>query len=40
MYYKNISDLKKANIDFAQKLDMDLKDSKIDFNPFNQEEIL
>lgn len=40
MYYKNIADLKNANIDFVQKLDVDLQDVKVDFNPFEQEEIL
>lgn len=40
MYYKNIADLKKANIDFTQKLDMNLQDAKISFNPFEKKEIL
>ena len=40
MYYKNISDLKKANIDFSQKLDIDLTNNIISFNPFNSKEIL
>lgn len=39
MYYKNISDLKKANIDFSQKLDINLTNSIINFNPFTEEEI-
>ncbi len=39
MYYKNISDLKKANIDFSQKLDVDLTNSIINFNPFKEKEI-
>lgn len=38
-YYKNISDLKKANIDFSQKLGLDMKDTRITFNPFESEEI-
>lgn len=40
MYYKNISDLKKAGIDFSQKLSIDLIDKNIAFNPFNEKEIL
>ena len=39
MYYKNIADLKKANIDFAQKLDINLTNSIVNFNPFTEEEI-
>jgi len=40
MYYKNIADLKKANIDFAQKLELDTSDNIVYFNPFECEEIL
>lgn len=40
MYYKNISDLKKAGIDFAQKLNVDMTDNTINFNPFESEEVL
>lgn len=40
MYYKNISDLKKAGIDFSQKLNLDMTDTRIDFNPFKSDEIL
>lgn len=39
MYYKNISDLKKANIDFSQKLDIDLTNNIVSFNPFKEKEI-
>lgn len=39
VYYKNISDLKKAGIDFSQKLDIDMKDVQIQFNPFEAREI-
>lgn len=40
MYYKNIADLKKANIDFTQKLGVNLQNEKVNFNPFEQAEIL
>lgn len=40
MYYKNISDLKNAGIDFSQKFNIDTKDNRIDFNPFESKEIL
>ena len=40
MYYKNIADLKKANIDFTQKMNNDFKETQIQFNPFESEEIL
>lgn len=40
MFYKNIADLKKINIDFSQKMDLNLTDNSINFNPFEQEEIL
>ena len=39
MYYQNIADLKKANIDFSQKLNIDLTNSIINFNPFMEQEI-
>ena len=38
-YYKNISDLKKANVDFSQKLELNMKDTSIVFNPFESEEV-
>lgn len=40
MYYKNISDLKKAGVDFSQKFDVDMTDNTINFNPFESKEIL
>lgn len=39
MFYKNIADLKKANVDFSQKLDIDMTDNRIQFNPFEWIEI-
>lgn len=39
MYYKNMADLKKANIDFSQKYSIDYKENNVDFNPFESEEI-
>lgn len=39
-YYKNISDLKKANIDFSQKFNIDMEDIQISFNPFTSQEVL
>lgn len=39
MFYKNISDLKKANIDISQKFDVNMIDNRIEFNPFESEEI-
>ncbi len=39
MYYKNISDLKKVGIDFSQKLNLDMTDNRIIFNPFESDEI-
>lgn len=38
-YYKNLSDLKKANVDFSQKLKLDMQDTSIAFNPFECEEV-
>lgn len=38
-YYKNISDLKKANIDVTQKFDVNMIDNRIEFNPFESREI-
>jgi len=39
VYYKNISDLKKAGIDFSQKMDIEMQDIQIQFNPFEEKEI-
>lgn len=38
-YYKNIFELKKANIDFTQKFDVNMIDNRIAFNPFEYKEI-
>ena len=40
VYYKNIADLKKANIDIVQKIGVDLSDNRIEFNPFESDEVL
>ena len=40
MYYKNISDLKKAKIDFTQKSNLDLTTNTISFNPFEAPEVM
>ena len=40
MYYKNISYLKKAKIDFTQKLNLDLTTNTISFNPFEAPEVM
>lgn len=39
MFYKNIADLKKANVDFSQKLELNMNDNRIQFNPFEWKEI-
>lgn len=39
-YYKNISDLKKCGIDFSQKLDTNLNNNFLNFNPFEFNDIL
>jgi II/X family phage/plasmid replication protein len=38
-YYKNMSDLKKAKIDFSQKIDLNKENRFIHFNPFEETEI-
>ncbi len=40
VYYTNIRDLKKASIDFSQKLNIDFDDNIIDFNPFEWKEVV
>ena len=40
VYYKNIRELKYANIDFSQKLDLNFSDDIIDFNPFEWQEVI
>ena len=39
-YYRNISELKKANIDFSQTYKIDLQKQIIEFNPFNYKEVV
>ena len=39
-YYRNISDLKKANIDFSQTYKIDLQKQIIEFNPFEYKEVV
>lgn len=39
-YYKNISDLRKANIDITQKFDVNMLDNRVEFNPFDSKEII
>lgn len=38
-FYENIADLKKANIDFSQKYEVNMIDNRIDFNPFESTEV-
>ena len=40
MYYKNIRELKNVGVDFSQKYDIQLNENRIEFNPFEAEEIL
>lgn len=40
VYYKNIRELKIASIDFSQKIDLDLEEKFIDFNPFTWKEVV
>ena len=39
-YYRNISELKKAKIDFTQTYKIDLKKQIIEFNPFEYKEVV
>lgn len=39
-YYRNINELKKANIDFSQTYKIDLKKDIIQFNPFEYKEVV
>ena len=39
-FYKNIADLKKAGIDFSQNLNLTLDNKIIQFNPFEEKEII
>lgn len=40
VYYTNIRDLKKASIDFSQKLDISFDENLVDFNPFEWKEVV
>lgn len=39
-YYRNIAELKKANIDFSQTYKIDLQKQIIEFDPFNYKEVV
>lgn len=39
-YYRNIGELKKANIDFSQTYKIDLKKEIVEFNPFEYKEVV
>ncbi len=39
MYYKNVSDLKNANVDFSQKMNIDMENIQVQFNPFEAKEV-
>lgn len=39
-YYKNMADLKKAKIDFSQKIDLNMENKFINFNPFEEKEVI
>ncbi len=39
-YYRNIKELKNANIDFSQTYKIDLKKDIIEFNPFQYKEVV
>lgn len=39
-YYRNLNELKKANIDFSQTYKIDLKKEIIEFNPFQYKEVV
>ena len=39
-YYRNIKELKKANIDFSQTYKIDLKKEIVQFNPFQYKEVV
>lgn len=39
-FYRNLTDLKKCNIDFSQKYEISEYDNEIDFNPFNYKEVI
>lgn len=39
-YYANIKELKNANIDFSQNMDLDFNETVFNFNPFEYEEVI
>lgn len=39
-YYRNIKELKEANIDFSQNIDLDFNEIVFKFNPFEWEEVV
>lgn len=39
-YYRNLSELKKSNIDFSQTYKLDLKKDLVEFNPFQYKEVV
>lgn len=40
VYYRNIKELKEANIDFSQNMDLDFNEVAFQFNPFEYEEVI
>lgn len=38
-YYQNLAELRQANIDISQKFDVNMIDNRIEFNPFEAEEV-
>lgn len=40
VYYRNIKILKELNINLSQKIDIDLVDNRLDFNPFEYKEVI
>lgn len=40
VYYRNIKELKNANIDFSQNMDLDFSEAVFQFNPFDYEEVV
>lgn len=39
-FYRNLRELKKANIDFSQTYKIDLKKEMVEFNPFEYQEVV
>ena len=39
-YYRNLKHLKDLNIDISQKIDIDMIDNTIEFNPFEYKEVV